>query len=65
MKARLLTLKAYSGFGHRVTYLARTVLDPQPKRWFAPELSMSRMRTQRVFHVAKQAISDFCKPQRN
>ena len=66
MKARLLTLKAYSGFGHRVTYLARTVLDPATEEVVrTPELSMSRMRTQRVFHVAKQAISDFCKPQRN
>ncbi len=66
IKARLLTLKAYSGFRDRATYLARNLFDPATEEAVrTPERSMSVMRTHRVFHVARQAISDFCKSPRN
>lgn len=66
LKANLLTLRAYSGFRHRATYMARTLLDPTTEEAVrAPERSMGMMRTQRVFLVARQAISDLCKSQRN
>jgi hypothetical protein len=60
-KARLLTLRVYSGFSHRATYIARTLLDPTTEEAVrAPERSMGVMRTQRVFHVARQAVLDLC-----
>jgi hypothetical protein len=59
MKAQLLMLKAYSGLRHRATYLARTLLDPPTEEAVrTPERSIGVMRTQRVFHVTRQAISD-------
>ena len=66
LKTRLLTLRAYSGFRHRAAYVARTLLDPATEEAVrTPERSLGVMRTQRLFHVARQAISDFCKSQRN
>ena len=62
LKARLLMLRAYSGFRHRATYLARILLDPTTEEAVrTPERSMGVMRTQRVFHVARQAVLDLCK----
>ena len=62
LNARLLTFKAYSGLRHRATYVARTLLDPATEEGIrAPERSMGVMRTQRVFHVARQAILDLCR----
>jgi len=62
LKAHLLTLRTYSGLRHRATYVARTLLDPATEEAVrAPERSMAVMRTQRVFHVARQAVLDLCK----
>jgi len=66
LKAWLLMLRAHSGLRLRVTYVARTLLDPATEEVVCtPQRSMVVMRTQRVFHVARQAISDFYKSQRN
>jgi len=57
IKARLLMLRAYSGFRHRATYFARSLLDPTMEELIrAPERSMGVMRAQQVFNVARQAI---------
>jgi hypothetical protein len=57
MKARLLMLRAYSGFRHRATYVARSLLDPTAEELIrTPERSMVVMRAQQVFRVARQAF---------
>jgi hypothetical protein len=59
LKARLLTARAYSSFRRRATYVARTLLDPATEvELRTPERPMSLMRTQRVFHIARETISD-------
>ena len=66
MKARLLMLKAYSGFGHRATYVARSLLDPTTEELIrTPERSMGVLRAQQVFHVARRAIFDLCESGKN
>jgi hypothetical protein len=57
MKARLLMLRAYSGFRHRATYVARSLLDPTMEELIrTPERSMVVMRAQQVFRVARQVF---------
>jgi hypothetical protein len=64
-KKRLLTLRAFSGFRNRACYLGRVLFDPTTEEAVrAPERSLGRLRTERVFHVAQQAISDFRKSRR-
>lgn len=66
LKARLLTARAYSGFRRRATYVARNLLDPATEEVLrTPERPMALMRSQRVFHIAREAIADFCKSQRD
>ncbi len=65
-KARLLMLKAFSGFRNRATYMRRVLLDPaMEEAVLAPERPMSAMRARRVLHVARQAFSDYCRSRRN
>jgi Uncharacterised nucleotidyltransferase len=62
LKARLLTARAYSGFRRRANYVARTLIDPATEEVLrTPERPMGVMHAQRVLHVARQAIFDFCK----
>ena len=62
IKAGLLMLRAYPGFRHRATYVARSLLDPTTEELIrAPERSMAVMRAQQVLHVARQAIFHLCK----
>ena len=57
LKARLLMLRAYTGFHDRATYLARSLFDPTTEELIsAPERSMLLMRGQQVLRVARQAI---------
>jgi len=57
MKARLMMLRAYSGFRHRATHVARSLLDPTPEELIrTPERSMVIMRAEQVFRVARQAF---------
>jgi hypothetical protein len=57
MKARLLMFRAYYGFPHRATYVARSLLDPTTEELIrTPERSMVVMRAQQVFRVARQAL---------
>lgn len=57
MKARLMMLRAYSGFRHRATYVARWLLDPTTEELIrTPERSMVVMRTQQAFRVGRQAF---------
>lgn len=66
IKARLLMLRACSGFRHRATYAARALLDPATEEMVrTPERSIGVMRTQQVFHVARQAILDLRKSRKN
>jgi len=65
MKARLLMLRAYSGFRDRARHVARSLLDPTMEELIrAPERSMVVMRTQQVFHVARQVVFHFSKSQK-
>jgi len=65
MKARLLMLRAYTGFGDRATHVARSLLDPTMEELIrAPERSMVVMRTQQAFHVARQVVVHFSKAQK-
>jgi Uncharacterised nucleotidyltransferase len=62
IKARLLMLRAYTGFRDRATYAARSLFDPTTEDMIgAPERSMVAMRGQQVFRVARQAIVHFSK----
>jgi len=66
IKARLLMLRAYSGFRHRATYVTRALLDPATEEMVrTPERSRGVMHMQQVFHVARQAILDLCKSRQN
>jgi Uncharacterised nucleotidyltransferase len=60
MKARLLMLRAYSGFRHRATYVMRSLLEPTTEELIrSPERPMFVMRAQQVFRVGRQAFP-FC-----
>jgi hypothetical protein len=57
IRARLLMLKAYSSVRDRATFVARSLLDPSTEELIrTPERSMSAMRAQQFFHVARQVI---------
>jgi hypothetical protein len=57
MKARLLMLRAYSGFRHRATYVVRSLLDPTMEELIrTPERPITVMRVQQVFRVARQMV---------
>lgn len=62
VKARLLMLRAYTGFRDRATYVARSLFDPTTEELIrAPDRSMVVMRGQQLLRVARQTIFHFSK----
>jgi hypothetical protein len=62
LEARLLSMRVYSGFRDRATYLSRTLFNPSVEELvWAPERRVSTRRALRFLHVAGKTITNLCK----